>query len=218
MTAFDAQGLAELEQMCNAPADGYSVGEWYFAANEAVKVARALADELMRYDTALAMLDAVTEKISDDEGFISEYRWKTGAYHRILGFRPKVMALVGEFNQMKKAAEHSRALEQRWKAEHKRRVAAEAMLRPLGRDERDEPNDQWSPEHAAYMERVYKMQKVEPSPFGVVPNPEWIGPHEEWFCACRESYGNVLRPASMHLCPTCRTTAPWMTWELRGGL
>jgi hypothetical protein len=55
------------------------------------------------------------------------------------------------------------------------------------------------------------------SPFKVVPNPEWIGPHEDWFCACRESYGDVLRPASMHLCPSCRTTAPWMTWELRRG-
>ena len=76
------------------------------------------------------------------------------------------------------------------------------------------PPDAWSPEHTAYMERVYKMQKGEPSPFKVVPNPEWIGPHEEWFCACRKSYGNVLRPASLEMCPSCRTTAPWMTWEL----
>ena len=31
----------------------------------------------------------------------------------------------------------------------------------------------------------------------LVPNPGWQGPRRDWFCACAESYGNVLRPSSM---------------------
>jgi hypothetical protein len=104
-------------------------------ALEAARQETATANEEARqYDTALAVLEASARKMGDE--WVEEYRWKTGAYHRILGFRPKILALAAEFNQAKKAAEGSRAVELRWKDEQKLRVTAEAELAGL-REERD---------------------------------------------------------------------------------
>jgi len=53
--------------------------------------------EMERYDTALAVLEASTDREEDGDGWITRYSWPTGPYHRILGFRGKVLALAAVF-------------------------------------------------------------------------------------------------------------------------
>jgi len=45
------RSLDELQQMCSAPSDGWTQGEWCWAANDAVKMATALFAELETIST-----------------------------------------------------------------------------------------------------------------------------------------------------------------------
>jgi len=46
--------------------------------------------------------------------------------------------------------------------------------------------------------------------FELVDDPEWVGPHEEWYCGC---HPKLLHSPRADWCLTCRVAAPWMTWE-----
>ena len=50
----------------------------------------------------------------------------------------------------------------------------------------------------------------------LVPDPEHVGPREDWYCGCRSAsgQGNVLRGWMNNWCSICRVAAPWMTWEV----
>ena len=107
--------LAELTQarldvmQLRTERDSASEANWQMQLDvvRANTTAACATADMDRYDTALAVLDASTEKIGGD--FIEEYRWKTGAYHKILGFRPKIMALAGEFRKLRAERDEARA-------------------------------------------------------------------------------------------------------------